>query len=253
MHFITPQLARDAWQNPLSFRLGGKTPYFAFWFSTWRKTSHIYLFIYLFHREKLVLEQSETSSCVKSCCSCLFTRVLELQPAVLGMLSVAKIEVKRLGVSAQVAERIACAGCAQVCLCSGVAVLRSPRSRWDCPQDSPHRLAPSPVCSCIPGCKQPTGSCLPQEMPAATDEHWMKGNVLGEHMAFSWSWTSAGLSLVLPCSKNPAVTRLELPGVMSLNWVDFSMHIYKQVDKHFLNPAKLLTFASEMVFFSEML
>lgn len=119
MHFITPQLARDAWQNPLSFRLGGKTPYFAFWFSTWRKTSHIYLFIYLFHREKLVLEQSETSSCVKSCCSCLFTRVLELQPAVLGMLSVAEIEVKRLGVSAQVAERIACAGCAQVWLCSG--------------------------------------------------------------------------------------------------------------------------------------
>lgn len=150
-------------------------------------------------------------------------------------------------------ERTSCGAHCLRRLCSGVAVLRSPRSRWDCPQDSPHRLAPSPVCSCIPGCKQPTGSCLPQEMPAATDEHWMKGNVLGEHMAFSWSWTSAGLSLVLPCSKNPAVTRLELPGVMSLNWVDFSMHIYKQVDKHFLNPAKLLTFASEMVFFSEML
>lgn len=56
---------------------------------------------------------------------------------------------------------------------------------------------------------------------------------------------------MLLCSKNPAVARFELPGVMSLNWVDFSMHIYKQVDKHFLNPAKLLAF--EMVFFSEML
>lgn len=56
---------------------------------------------------------------------------------------------------------------------------------------------------------------------------------------------------MLLCSKYPAVARFELPGVMSLNWVDFSMHIYKQVDKHFLNSAKLLAF--EVVFFSEML
>lgn len=58
---------------------------------------------------------------------------------------------------------------------------------------------------------------------------------------------------MLLCSKKPAVARFELPGVMSLNWVDFSIHIYKQVDKHLLNPAKLLAFAFEMVFFSEML
>ena len=40
---------------------------------------------------------------------------------------------------------------------------------------------------------------------------------------------------------------------MSLNLVDFSMHIYNQLDKYFLNPAKLHAFAFEMVCFSEML
>lgn len=92
------------------------------------------------HREKLVLEQSETSSCVKSCCSCLFTCALELHPAVLGMLSVAKIKINGFSVTAELAEHIARAA-------------GDPPERVGLfppvngPQGSPHRLASSPLCS----------------------------------------------------------------------------------------------------------
>lgn len=56
MHFIAPQLGRDALWKLLSVSLFGKTPYFAIWFSIWRKKRT------LFDWEELVLEQSETLS-----------------------------------------------------------------------------------------------------------------------------------------------------------------------------------------------
>jgi len=68
-------------------------------------------------------------------------------------------------------------------------------------------------------------------------------------MALNVSSAFSGAALL----QNPPVARSELPWVMSLNLVDFSMHIYNQLDKYFLNPAKLHAFAFEMVCFSEML
>lgn len=50
-----------------------------------------------------------------------------------------------------------------------------------------------------------------------------------------------------------SVAQLKINGsVTSLNLVDFSMHVYDQVGKNFLSPAKLLTTAFETVCFSEM-
>lgn len=68
-------------------------------------------------------------------------------------------------------------------------------------------------------------------------------------MALNVSSAFSGAALF----QKPAVARFELPWVMSLNLVDFSMHIYDQVDKHFLNPAKLHAFDLAMVCFSGML
>lgn len=68
-------------------------------------------------------------------------------------------------------------------------------------------------------------------------------------MALNVSSAFSGAALL----QKPAVARFELPQVMSLHLADFSMHIYDQVDKHFLNPATLHAFAFEMVCFSEML
>lgn len=88
-----PVISSFRWENTL----------FCFLVQHVKKNTH-HLFL---HREKLVLEQTETSSRVKSCCSCLFTCVLELHPAVLGMLSVAKIKINGFSVTAELAEHTA--------------------------------------------------------------------------------------------------------------------------------------------------
>lgn len=71
----------------------------------------------------------------------------------------------------------------------------------------------------------------------------------GVFMALNMSSAFSGAALL----QKPAGAKFELPQVMSLNLVDVAMHIYDQVDKHFLNPAELHAFAFEMVCFSEML
>lgn len=217
-----------------------------------KKTQTLFL-----HGEKLVLEQSETLSRGKSCCSCLFTCLLERHPAVLGTLSVAQIKINSFSMTAALTEHIPCTGCA-ACL-SPTPETPQQVSFTVCPGKWPLWLPnttsfpPSPFCSRIPSYNQQTGwMAFPSPVNAS---RWAlnEGNCAvwthGVFMALNMSSAFSGAALL----QKPAGARFELPWVMSLNLVDVSMHLCDQVDKHFLNPAKLHAFAFEMVRFSEML
>ena len=175
-----------------------------------KKTQTLFL-----HWENLGLEQSETWSRGKSCCSCLFTCLLEHHPAVLGTWSVAQIKTNGFSMATERTEHIPCAGCAawlaptpQTLQEASFAASPGTWPLWPPTRTPPSSLTASQSHSQLDTPNWAGFPCKGQQQQLGTNCRETRC----VNTAFSWPWTWAVLSLVLLCSRTLQWQGLNYPG-----------------------------------------